>query len=106
MMDGKDALGMVNDLLKVLSRIYTYCCCLVAKSCPTLVIPWTVAPPSSSVHRILQARILEWVANSGDLPDPGMETASLVFLHWQANSLPLSHQRSSYNIVSLKNINL
>ena len=26
--------------------------------------PWTVAPPSSSVHGILQARILEWVAVS------------------------------------------
>ena len=26
------------------------------------IIPWTVSPPGSSVHRILQARILEWVA--------------------------------------------
>ena len=26
------------------------------------VIPWTCRPPGSSVHRILQARILEWVA--------------------------------------------
>ena len=24
--------------------------------------PWTVAPPGSSVHGILQARIVEWVA--------------------------------------------
>ena len=31
--------------------------------------------PGSSVHGILQARILEWVAvpSSGDLPDPGTE---------------------------------
>ena len=29
-----------------------------AQSCPT----WTVAPPGSSVHGILQARMLEWVA--------------------------------------------
>ena len=28
------------------------------------VTPWTVAPPGSSVHRILQTRILEWVAIS------------------------------------------
>ena len=27
-----------------------------------LVTPWTVAPPGSSVHGILQARIWEWVA--------------------------------------------
>ena len=35
--------------------------------------------PGSSVHGILQARILEWVAmpSSGDLPDPGTEPASL-----------------------------
>ena len=26
--------------------------------------PWTVAPPGSSVHGILQARIVEWVAIS------------------------------------------
>ena len=25
-------------------------------------IPWIVAPPGSSVHGILQARILEWVS--------------------------------------------
>ena len=38
--------------------------CLVCKSCPTLLQPWTVAPPGSSVHGISQARILEWVAIS------------------------------------------
>ena len=38
------------------------CCCLVAKSCPVLYDPMDCSLPSSSVHRILQARILEWVA--------------------------------------------
>ena len=35
-------------------------------------------PPDSSVHGILQARILEWVAIplSRDLPDPGIESGS------------------------------
>ena len=38
---------------------------LVAKSYPTLATPWTVCNlPGSSVHGILQARILEWVAIS------------------------------------------
>ena len=27
----------------------------------------------------------------GDLPDPGIEPAFLCLLHWQADSLPLSH---------------
>ena len=40
-------------------------CCLVAKSCLTLVTPWTIGrPPHSSVHGISQARILEQVAIS------------------------------------------
>ena len=32
------------------------------KSCPTLCNPMNCSPPGSSVHGILQARILEWVA--------------------------------------------
>ena len=50
----------------------------VAQSCPTLCSPVDCSPPGSSVHGILQARILEWVAFSflGDLPDPGVETGS------------------------------
>ena len=34
---------------------------LRAKSHPTLCIPMDCSPPGSSVHGILQARILEWV---------------------------------------------
>ena len=38
------------------------------------------SPPVSSVHEILHERILEWVAisYSRDLPNPGIEPASLV----------------------------
>ena len=36
--------------------------CLVAQSCLTLCDPVDCSPPGSSVHGILQARILEWVA--------------------------------------------
>ena len=35
---------------------------LVTQSCPTLCYPMDCSPPGSSVHGILQARILEWVA--------------------------------------------
>ena len=37
---------------------------LVTQSCPTLCDPMDWRPPGSSVHGILQARILEWVAIS------------------------------------------
>ena len=36
----------------------------VAQSCPTLCDPIDCSPPGSSLHWILQARILEWVAIS------------------------------------------
>ena len=34
----------------------------VAQSCPTLRNPTDCSPPGSSVHGILQARVLEWGA--------------------------------------------
>ena len=37
---------------------------LVAQLCPTLCDPMDCSPSGSSVHGILQARILEWVAIS------------------------------------------
>ena len=45
---------------------------LGAQSCPTLYDPVDLSPPGSSVHGILQARILQWVAISspGDHPEP------------------------------------
>ena len=56
--------------------------------------PMDCSPPVSSVHRILQARILEWVAmlSSRGSSQPRDQTpVSYVSLHWQADSLLLSH---------------
>ena len=39
-------------------------CCSVAKLCLTLCHPMDCSPPGSSVHRISQTRILEWVSIS------------------------------------------
>ena len=49
--------------------------------------PVDYSPPGSSVHGILQARLLEWadISFSRDLPDPGIEPRSPVL---QADSLP------------------
>ena len=38
------------------------CCAKLLQSCLTLCNPMDYSPPDSSVHGILQARILEWVA--------------------------------------------
>ena len=43
------------------------------------------SPPGSSVHGILQARILEWVAGpllQGIFPNQGLNPNLLCFLHW------------------------
>ena len=60
---------------------------LVAQSCPTLCDPMNCSPPAFSVHEILQARILEWVAIpfSRDLPNPKIKPGSLAL---QVDSLP------------------
>ena len=34
----------------------------VTLSCPTLLDPMDCSPPGSSVHGILQARVLKWIA--------------------------------------------
>ena len=49
------------------------------QSCPTLCDPMDCSLPSSSVHGIFQARVLEWVAipSPGDLPNPGIKPMSL-----------------------------
>ena len=48
---------------------------LVAQSCPTVRDSMDCCPPGSSVHGILQAGILEWVAmpSARGLPDPGIK---------------------------------
>ena len=58
------------------------CVCVHAKSlqsCLTLCNPMDCSPPGSSVHGILQSRVLEWVAMpfSTDLPNPEIEPVSL-----------------------------
>ena len=72
--------------------------------CETL---WTVSPPGSSVHGILQARVLEWVAISirGDLPDPGIKSAFLCLQHRQVGSVPLAPRGQPRPLI-LKQTNL
>ena len=65
----------------------------VAQSCPIPSDPIDCSLPGSSIHGILQARILERVPfpSPGNLPDPGIEFTSLFLLHWQVGSLPLAN---------------
>ena len=76
--------------------LFTFVLCSVAQLCLTLCDPIDCSQPGSSVHEILQARILEWLPFllPGDLPDPGIEPVSPVSPALQADSLPLSQQGS------------
>ena len=75
---------LLNIKKYIFYDVYSFCLtslahrCLVTKLCLTLLRPMGCSPPGSSVHGILQARILEWIAKSfsRDLPDPGIEPQS------------------------------
>ena len=62
---------------------------LVTQLCPTLCHLMDCNPPDSSVHGILQARILEWNAlHQGIFPNQGV---NLGLLHCRSILYPLSH---------------
>ena len=58
---------------------YIYVHAKLLQLCLTLCDPMDCSLPGSSVHGILQARILEWVAmpSSGNLPNLGIKPTSL-----------------------------
>ena len=59
--------------------VYVCVCVLVAHLGLTISDLTDCSLPGSSLHGILHARVLEWVAisSSRDLPDPGIEPMSL-----------------------------
>ena len=71
---------------------------LVTQSCPTCCNPMNCIPPGSSVHGILQARILEWVAISSSRGSSGPRDwgrLSCVSCIGRQILCPLSHLGSS-----------
>ena len=72
------------------------CCAQSLQSCPSLCNPKDYGPPGSSVHGILQARTLEWVAmlSSRGSSCPKDQPLSPGSPALQANCLLLSHQGS------------
>ena len=70
--------------------VHTHAC---AQSCPTRGSPMVCSAPGSSVHAVLQARILEWVAISSFRGSPRLIDASFfpVSLALQMDSLLLNY---------------
>ena len=64
---------------------------VLAQFCLTLCDPMDCSSSGSSVHGVLQTRILEWVAislSSGSHPNSGIKSMAPVSLALQADSLP------------------
>ena len=76
----------------------------VAQSCPTLSNPMDCSLPGSSVHRILQARPLEWVAFPSPIPtalqilgpDGAMLQPVFFLFHLLSRLSELQHKRPGF----------
>ena len=81
---------------------------LIAPSCLTLCIPMDCSSPGSSVHGILQARILQWVAISCSSwsSQPRDRTCVCCIPCIAGNSLPLSHRGYIYTLLYNKSVEL
>ena len=88
--------------------------CSVTQLCPTLCDSMDCSPPRSSVHGIVQARILGWVAISSSRGSSQTRdqthvfyvsyTAGRIFTHWAIREAPVSLKQPNtrINLVPLK----
>ena len=90
-----------------ISPLSNMCMWSVAQLCLTLCGPMDCSPPGSSVHGILQEKILEWGAISysgGVFPTQGSKPCLFHLRLWQADSLPLVPPVKPLSDLSLANV--
>ena len=76
----------IEDMVLIAASV----CICPTQSCPTLCSLMDCNPPGSSVHGILQARTLEWVAmpsSRGLFQTQRSNLCLLCVLHWHVGSL-------------------
>ena len=81
----------VYNIHYVLYIFNLFCCYLITKSCPTLVVtPWTVAPQAPLLMGFSRQEYWSGLPclPPGDLPNPEIEPVSPVSPALQADSLP------------------
>ena len=74
--------------------LFLCCYCLVAKSCLTICAPMNYSPPDSSVRGVGCHFLLQVI-----FPTQGW---NLCLLHWQEDSLLLSHQGSPILFLTIR----
>ena len=76
------------------------CVCVCVISHFYLCDPIDCSPPGSSIHGISRQEYWSGLPfpTPGNLPISGIKHISLCLPHWQADSLPLSHLGSLFNI--------
>ena len=87
---GKDFLNVIKESKDGGKDLFCSCVCVCAHSHLTFSNPVSWNAPGSSVHGILQIKILEWVATSYSRgsSQPRDQTG---YPAWQLDSLPLCH---------------
>ena len=90
------ALASSPSPFKPMMAALFHCCWCLVLGCSVVsnsLGPYGSWPPGSSVRGMFQARILAWVTISYSRGSfqPRDHTCFLYLLHWQVDSLPLSH---------------
>ena len=76
--------------------------CLVTQLCPTLCSPMDCSPPGSSLHGDSPSKNIGVACLfllQGIFLTQGSNLHLLLFLHWQVDSLPLSHSYDQIDIL-------
>ena len=114
-----NSIGMATYYVSF-SRLREYQWLCVGTDCPYVLLflscwvmsdsfatPWTIACQALLSMRFPRQKYWSGLPFPfpGDLPDPGIPGSNLSLLHWQVDSLPMSHQGSLSICVPLTNIN-
>ena len=77
-----------------------------AQSCLTLCNPMDCSPPGCSVHRMFQARLLEWgaISYSRALPYPGIKPTSLASPALVTTELPTEKSHRLFQFSSVQSL--